>query len=92
MDIYEQMAVRIIQSQEKIISNEALNEAKNVQGLQIEWEKKMVAITGDKKKVIEQLIEQYRDHFGQPAVEMCKQAVKDLIIKLPQGQTPQQLQ
>ena len=88
MDIYEQMAVRIIQSQEEVIGDDAIKEAKKVDGLQIDWGKKTVVIAGDKKKVIEQLIECYRAMFGQPFIEVCKLTVKDLISQLPRNDIP----
>ena len=88
MNIYEQMAVRIIQSQEAILSEEAVNEARKVPALLIDWNEKKITILGDKKKAIEQLVEHYRDNFGQPGIEVCKEAVRNILNKLPEDGIP----
>ena len=88
MDIFAQLAERIIKEQETIIGPIALEQARKVPGLEVDWEKKEVVIKGDEKKAVEQLIEKYRDFFGNASVEVCRDAVKSIISKVPQDQLP----
>ena len=57
-------------------------------GLKIDWIKHEVVLEGDKKEIVEKLVEQYEYLFGQASVEVCKDAVKDIISQLPQNQMP----
>ncbi len=88
MDIFGQLAKRIIEEQESIIGPVALEQAKKVSGLSVDWQKKEVTIKGDEKNAIEQLIEKYREFFGNASVQVCRDAVKDLVDQLPQDQLP----
>lgn len=80
MDIFAQMAQRIIKEQESIIGPVALEQAKKVPGLKIDWQNHEVAISADEKTVIEDLVKQYQNLFGQTSVEVCKDAIKGLSI------------
>jgi len=88
MDIFAQLAERIIQEQETIIGPIALEQAKKVPGIEVDWQKKEVKIQGDEQKAVEQLIEKYRDFFGNASVEVCREAVKSIIGQVPAGQMP----
>ncbi len=88
MDIFAQLAERIIKEQESIIGPIALEQARKVPGLEVDWQKKEVKIQGDEKAAVEQLIEKYRDFFGNASVEVCRDAVKSIIDKVPQGELP----
>lgn len=88
MDIYAQVAKRIIEEQETIIGPLALEQAKKVPGLDIDWQKKVVNIKGNEKNVVEQLVEKYRDFFGNASVEVCRDAAKTLIPKIPKDELP----
>jgi len=92
MDIFAKIAEKIIREQEGIIGPVALEQARKVSGLIINWEKHEVKLEGDKKEIVEKLVEQYEYLFGQASVEVCKDAVKDLLPKIPQDQMPQLLQ
>jgi len=92
MDIFAKIAEKIIREQEGIIGPVALEQARKVSGLIINWEKHEVKIEGDKKEIVEKLVEQYEYLFGQASVEVCKDAVKGIISKIPQDQMPQFLQ
>lgn len=88
MDIFAQLAQKIIEEQEHIIGPIALEQARKVQGLTIDWQKREITFEGDKTTVIEGLVEQYKALFGKAAVEACKEAVRGLITQLPQNQIP----
>lgn len=88
MDIFGQIAEKIIEEQESIIGPVALEQAKKVPGLTIDWQKKVVTISGDEKNAVEQLIEKYKEFFGNASVQVCRDAVKSLIDQIPQDQRP----
>jgi hypothetical protein len=92
MDIFTQIAQSIITEQENIIGPIALEQAQKVTGVKVDSKTHAVELEGDKTAVIEQLIEKYRDLFGQASVEVCREAVKSLLPKVPKEQIPQLLQ
>ena len=53
MDILAQVAQKIIQEQEKIIGPIALEQARKVEGLSVDWDKHEVKLSGDEKLVLE---------------------------------------
>lgn len=92
MDIFAQMAEKIISQQEGIIGPIALEQAKKVQGLKLDWQKHEVAFDGNKTDIIEKLVEQYEGLFGRASVEACKDAVKEIMSDVPKDQVPPLLQ
>jgi len=88
MDILEQAAEKIIEEQEKIIGPIAFEQAKKVPGLSIDLQKHEVKIEGDQKEILQKLVEQYQHLFGQASVEVCKDAVRDIIKQAPQDKIP----
>ncbi|OGH38087.1 MAG: hypothetical protein A3B44_04315 [Candidatus Levybacteria bacterium RIFCSPLOWO2_01_FULL_38_21] len=88
MDILEQAAEKIIEEQEKIIGPIALEQAKKVPGLTVNLQKHEVKIEGDQKEILQKLVEQYQHLFGQASVEVCKDAVKDIIKQAPSDKIP----
>ena len=91
MDIFAQIVEKIIREKEGIIGPVALEQARKVEGLNVDWEKHDVRFDGDQKTIVERLVGQYRELFGQASVEVCKDAVKDVLSKIPQDQRPQLL-
>ena len=91
MDIYAQIAVKIIAGQEAIIGPVAIEQANRVSDLKVDWPKHEVTITGDKVSAIEALIEKYMELFGQISVEVSKQAAAPLMTQLPDGAVPAML-
>ena len=83
MDDYEQIAVKIISGQEAIIGPVAVEQAQRVSNLKVDWSKKEVEVGGNKVKVIEDLINKYKELFGQISVEVSKQAAAGLMSQLP---------
>lgn len=92
MDIFAQIAEKIIREQEGIIGPVALEQARKVPGLSLNWDKHEVKLEGDQKEIIEKLVEQYEYLFGRASVEVCKDAVSSIISKVPKDQIPSQLQ
>lgn len=92
MEIFAKMAEQIIKEQENIIGPVALEQAKRIRGLKINWSKHEISFEGDKKDIIEKLIEAYRDLFGQVSVEFCREAVRNLITEIPKEERPLLLQ
>lgn len=80
MDIFAQMAEKIIKEQEGIIGPVALEQARKVDGLSVDWEKHEVALAGDEKAIVQKLVEQYQHLFGQTSVEVCKDAIRNLQV------------
>jgi len=91
MDIYSQIVERIIKQQESIIGPIAIEQAEHVHNLKINWSKHDVAVSGDGSKVIDDLVEKYKELFGKISVEVCKEAAQPFIGHLPAGKLPKSL-
>ncbi|MBI4407864.1 MAG: hypothetical protein HY565_05205 [Candidatus Kerfeldbacteria bacterium] len=88
MTILTTMAIRIIKEQELIIGPIAWDEAKKVQGMTVQYEKREVTLQQDEPGVVDRLVSQYERLFGRASREVCKEAVRDIISELPQDQLP----
>ncbi len=92
MTIFDQISLRIIKQQELVIGPIAWEEAKKVQGFKvIDQAKGEVAIEGDAQEILNRLVAQYSRLFGRVSEEVCKEAVQDLLVELPQGDVPASL-
>lgn len=91
MDIYAQMAAKIIREQEGIIGPLALEQARKVPGLKV-GAKEEVSLEGNQKDVVDKLVNQYKEFFGQASVEVCREAAKKVAKDLPADQLPKSLQ
>lgn len=91
MDVFAQIAVKIIQAQEAIIGPVAVEQAQRVSNIKVDWPKHQVSISGDKSAAIDQLVNQYEDLFGQISVEVSKEAAASLSSQLQQDQLPKAL-
>lgn len=87
-EIFAKIAEKIIAGQESIIGPIAIEEAKMVEGLNVDWKEKTITFTGDHTQIIEKLIEKYRDFFGQVSVEVCREATKKMISEIPKDELP----
>lgn len=92
MDIFITIAVRIIKEQELIIGPLAWEEAGRVNGLDINLDEETLQLKGDKKQIINSLVKQYSRLFGRASQEVCKDAVRDIIVELPKGEVPSALE
>lgn len=86
--VYAQIVERIISEQESIIGPIVLEQAESIKGLKVNWQKRDITFHGKEAQVIEELIEKYRDFFGQVSVEVCKHAVRQLVAQLPDNERP----
>lgn len=91
MDVYAQIAERIIKQQETIIGPVAVEQAEQVTGLKVDWSKHQVTVSGNEPVVIDKLVSQYKELFGQISVEVCKEASARLVAQLPSDKKPKSL-
>lgn len=91
-DIFRQIVEKIIEQQEAIIGPIAVDQAKLVEELRVDWPQHSVSISGSPQTAVDELVEQYKELFGQIAVETCKEAVAKLLVQLPADQLPKSLQ
>lgn len=90
--ILKEIILTIIKRQKKIAGQVAWEEAKNVSGIKIiDEEKELLQIEGDFTKVINDLVGIYRYIFGDLSVQISKNAVYSLTIKLPPEEVPESL-
>lgn len=89
--IFSEIAVKIIKSQEEIIGPIALKQAEQVAGLSVDWESKKVEIKSNSPRVIDALVNQYKALFGNIAVETCREVSRQLVTQLPPAERPQTL-
>lgn len=89
--LFDQIAEKIIEQQEAIIGPVAIEQAKRVKELKIDWPKHDVDISGSPQAAIDELVAQYKELFGQIAVETCKEAVARYVSQLPAEQQPKSL-
>lgn len=92
MDIFDQIAQRIVADQQLIIGPLAVEEAKRVKGLSFDTKTNELFISGDKKKSIDELISRYEQLFGQASIEVCRDAAAPLIPQLKSDEIPTLLQ
>ena len=87
MDPVAQAISRIIKEQQAIIGPVALDQAKKVDGLQLGGADD-VKITGNKKEVLGNLVNQYSKLFGKASIEVCKEAFEPYFAKIPSADIP----
>lgn len=87
MDPVAQAISRIIKEQQAIIGPVALDQAKKVDGLQLGGTDD-VKITGNKKEVLGNLVNQYSKLFGKASIEVCKEAFEPYSAKIPSADIP----
>lgn len=91
MDIFSEMALKIIDRQQSIIGPVALEQAMQVSNMAIDWPKHKVAFFGDKPAAIDDLVSKYEELFGEISVEVCRDAAAPLMTKLPPEEQPKSL-
>jgi hypothetical protein len=91
MDIYSELAQKIIKEQETIIGPVAIEQARKVDGLVVDEKVQNITFNGDKKVILENLVKQYQNLFGLTSVEVCREAVRGVISKASKDQIPQVL-
>ena len=91
MEVYNEIAAKIIEQQQTIIGPVAVEQAKAVSGLKVDWDKHQVTVSGNGADVIDKLVSQYKELFGKISVEVCKEAASKLVSQLPADQQPKSL-
>jgi len=91
MDVYAQIVIKIIQAQEAIIGPVAVEQAQHIPNLTLDWPHHTVTVTGDQVKVVSNLVEVYKELFGQISVEVSKESVAALASQLLPHQIPESL-
>lgn len=91
MDVYEQIVIKIIKSQEVIIGPIAIEQAQQIPHLSIDWEAKKIDIAGNEAEAVDALVAAYRQLFGQISVEVSREAAASLVGKLPANALPEAL-
>jgi hypothetical protein len=91
MDVFTQIVDKIVTEQEAIIGPVAREQANKVPGLKVGDNNHEISITGDKKIILENLVSQYGKLFGRSSIEVCREAVRDIISQVPKEQIPQLL-
>ena len=90
--IFNKISVRIVKEQELIIGPVAWDEARKVSGFVVLDQKQgLIQLNGDTKDIIDHLVAQYERLFGRASHEVCKDAVKDLILGMAQEEIPASL-
>ena len=88
MEILATIVKKIIEEQELIIGPIALEQARKVQGLRLNWQKREVSLEGNSTQILANLVEQYKVLFGQTSVEVCKEVANKFKNQLSQDQLP----
>lgn len=87
MDSYAEAVSRIIKEQQSIIGPVALDQAKKVAGLEVSGVDD-IKVTGNKKQVLGNLVNQYSKLFGKASIEVCKEAFEPYLDKIPTSEVP----
>ncbi|MBI2314557.1 hypothetical protein HYU93_00635 [Candidatus Daviesbacteria bacterium] len=87
MDPYVEAISRIIKEQQSIIGPVAIDQANKVTGLQVGGADD-VKITGNKKEVLNNLVNQYAKLFGRASIEVCKEAFSSIAGKINPTEVP----
>ena len=87
MDPFAQGISNIIKEQQAIIGPVALDQAKKVSGLENVGTDD-IKITGNKKEVLGNLVNQYAKLFGRASIEVCKEAFQPFSDKIPASEIP----
>jgi len=89
--IFDQIAEKIIEQQEAVIGPIAVDQAKQIQELKINWPQHEVDVTGNPQEAIDDLVEKFKELFGQIAVQVSKEVAGPMLAQLPANQIPDSL-
>lgn len=89
--LFDQIAEKIIEQQEAVIGPIAVEQAKQIRELTIDWPQHDVDVTGNPQQAIDELVEKYKELFGQIAVQVSKDAAASVLAQLPPDQQPKSL-
>lgn len=89
MDDYSRAIIAIIKAQQVVIGPLALEQARGISGLSIE--NSDIHISGDGRRVLANLVNEYAKFFGRASVEVCKNALKELKPSIIPTKLPENL-
>ena len=87
-EIYATICSQIIKEQGRIIGALTYEQASRVPGLTVDPTTYACVINGDGNKVLEDLVNKYREFFGNAAVEVCREAAARFASRLPTEKMP----
>jgi hypothetical protein len=91
MEAILKIPIRIIKEQEMVIGPLAWDEANKVSGLNIDRSHDSVSFSGDGRDIINRLVAQYERLFGRASHEVCREAVRDIIVAMSPEEIPSSL-
>ena len=86
--VYSTLATNILKSQMSVIGPLAIDQARKVAGINIGIGE-TITIKGDGKELLEKLVLQFEQLFGQASVEACKDAIKESQLSLSPSDLPE---
>lgn len=87
-DPFSQAVQKIVKEQGNVIGPLALEQARRVDGLKVDLDKHQVSFSGNRTEILERLVEQYQKLFGQASVQVCRDAARPFLAKLPPQEVP----
>lgn len=87
MDPYVEAISRIIKEQQSIIGPIAIDQANKVTGLQVGGVDD-IKISGNKKEILGNLVNQYAKLFGKASIEVCKEVFSSVADKINPSEVP----
>ena len=90
-ELFAQIAEKIIEQQEAIIGPVAVERARQVKELVVDWPRHEIDIDGNPQQAIDGLVEKYKELFGQIAVQVSREAAASFLAQLPADQQPKSL-
>lgn len=91
MAILDQILIKIIKEQEFIVGPVAWEEIVDLPGIIIDQSNNSVSFSGDKKDLINRLVEKYELLFGKASRKVCKDAVRRLVTNMSPEEIPSSL-
>lgn len=88
MDPFSEVVEKIVRQQERVIGPLALEQAHRVHGLKVDLDKHQISFSGNRTQIVQHLVMQYQKLFGQASVEVCRDAARPLLAKLPAKEVP----
>ena len=85
---YSTLATHVLRSQMSIIGPLALDQAKKTIGIIINNDQS-ISIKGNGKEILENLVRQFEQLFGQASVEACKDAIKESQLSISPSDLPE---
>lgn len=83
-----QLIKAIVEHQMEIVGPLAIEQANKVSGIQVSGDLQSVSVSGEVIDTLKKLVDQYEELFGQASVEVCKDAIKEILPQLSQRDLP----